>query len=197
MSSGIHHPHFCPGTGFPLSLFSSKTSQPSVNTQVCVMGLLGSVMVNSRLHPVEVADGTGEASGVGPPLPAAHSGNFVKHFSETSFPSTWPHSGPDSHTTRTAFRSWHRSAPTWSLVGARPLAPLPCQPPPSPTRCLPGWVPQADVPFPSPLLPRSRHQFVFYENSGLVGFCAGSWVRATMDLRDEYFFSFGFVYFVH
>lgn len=37
---------------------------------------------------------------------------------------------------------------------------------------------------------------VFYENSGLVGFCAGSWVRATMDLRIS-FFSFGFVYFVH
>lgn len=37
---------------------------------------------------------------------------------------------------------------------------------------------------------------VFCENSGLVGFCAGSWVRATMDLRMS-IFSFGFVYFVH
>lgn len=54
------------------------------------MGLLGSVMANSHLHPVEVLAGIGEAAGVGPPLPTTHSGNFVKHFSETSFSSTCP-----------------------------------------------------------------------------------------------------------
>lgn len=39
------------------------------------MGLLGSMMANLRLHQVEVLAGIGEANGVGPPLPAAHSGN--------------------------------------------------------------------------------------------------------------------------
>lgn len=38
-------------------------------------------------------------------------------------------------------------------------------------------------PFPSPV----SASVVFYENSGLVGFCAGSMVRATMDLRMSIF----------
>lgn len=49
-------------------------------------------------------------------------------------------------------------------------------------------------PFPAPSF-TVLASVVFYENSGLVGFCAGSWVRTTMDLRMSIFFFFRFCIF--
>lgn len=172
MSSRIHPPRFCPDTGFPLSPFSTKTVQPSVNTQVCIMGPLGSVVVSSWLHPVEVVAGVGEAAGVGPPLPAAHSGNFVRPFSETSFSSTCPaRRARPSHYMHCP-RS-RRTLPHLEPCGCEASGSLPCQPPPSPPRCLPGWAPQADAPFPSPLLPRSRHQLFSMKTVDWLAFVQG------------------------
>lgn len=86
-------------------------------------------------------------------------------------------------------------APPWEFTLPVPTWNLGVRPPLSPHRHLPGCMQQHTGPYTALSFTRLV-SVVFYENSGLVGFCARSWVRATMDLRMS-IFSFGFVYFVH